>query len=118
MSGQVGGLGEANSTENVEVRKDTSLLLDVRRARVIAPDDHSITRFAPYVSITPEARDVLVEAVEALRGLYLEEVNGRLCRLPDDEISDGTRRQEGTCNICARKWERATAVLNQVGWSK
>lgn len=47
-----------------------SLFEDVRSAEVVAPDDHSTTRFAPYVMLSPEQRDALVEAVSAAIPLY------------------------------------------------
>lgn len=37
----------------------------LREREVIAPDHHSISRFAPYVMIAPEERDALLDIVEA-----------------------------------------------------
>jgi hypothetical protein len=52
------------------VRDEREALIEfARRAEIIAPDDDSITRFAPYVSITPETRDALVEVAEAAHGV-------------------------------------------------
>lgn len=49
-------------------------------------------------------REQLAAATKALEGVYLTEVNGRLCPLPDEE---GVQ----CCASCRRVWERVRAAL-------
>ncbi len=41
-----------------------SLFDAVKEAEVIRPDDRSMTRFVPFVNISPEARDLLVSLAD------------------------------------------------------
>jgi len=65
----------------------------VQGAEVISPDDHSITRFAPYVSITPEAREAALELAEAAWE-WVEEMTA-------EGVADDTRLVRATTRFFA-----------------
>jgi hypothetical protein len=66
---------------------------------------------------SPETlREVAAKLYRALDGIYLEEINGRLCALPEslpDPFSDDPQasRESKCCKACAAHWKRTREAL-------
>lgn len=59
-----------------------------------------------------KAVDAVAQLGQVLEAVYLEELNGRLCRLPDGEPgTDLATREAGTCARCRMIWKQVVDAL-------
>jgi hypothetical protein len=57
------------------------------------------------ISLVPDWREIARVLYQALNGIYMEEINGRLCPLPDAP-------EVRCCESCRRHWDRTRDAVD------